>query len=376
MHSLIAHEKQRPKPITLLYVKSVPYTNSIRGIFSFARTVAPCLLIIEDIDTQITPDKLSYFFNEVDGLENNDGVLMVATTNHLDKLDEGLKRPSRFDRRYLFPLPEEAERTQYCEFWRKKLARNGAKVEFPRELSGKIAGITGGFSFATMKEAFVATLLALARKDDEDQGVVVLEKSHDDLDDLPLWKEMQVQVKLLRKEMGKAQPAPERALNYKKDTTAAPATNSRQSMPQIRYDDGLTEEQWLAAVDDSDDTIGAAMKRKAARIARRSLHSPRALRSQTADPHPVDLFSSLYEPGGSFLNSAGDGFASPSPSAMATADARIPISYPVRPMLAGLSPPLRPGSNCLLAQNEYPRILGQADVRFRGPGWRGDWGGR
>jgi ATP-dependent helicase STH1/SNF2 len=38
---------------------------------------------------------------------------------------------------------------------------------------------------------------------------------------------------------------------------------------QIRYDDGLTEEQWLAAVDDSDDSIGDAAKRKAARIDKR-----------------------------------------------------------------------------------------------------------
>jgi hypothetical protein len=207
MHSLITHSKQRPKPITLLYVKSIPYTSSIRSIFTFARFYAPCLLIIEDIDTQVTRDKLSYFFNEIDGLENNDGILMVATTNHLDRLDEGLKRPSRFDRRYLFPLPELSERTQYAEFWRRKLERNGAKVEFPQELSGRIAEITAGFSFATMKEAFVATLLVLARKGDEDRGFAVREKGHEGIDELPLWKEIQVQVKLLRKEMEKTKRA-------------------------------------------------------------------------------------------------------------------------------------------------------------------------
>jgi hypothetical protein len=213
MHSLITHH--RPKPITLLYVKSVPNIYSIRSIFGFARTVEPCLLIIEDIDTQITPDKLSYFFNEVDGLENNDGILMIATTNHLDKLDEGLKRPSRFDRRYVFPLPRLAGRTQYAEFWRKKLDKNGAKVEFPKPLSSKIAGITSGFSFATMKEAFISTLLSLARNGDDKTR----DTGHDDIDDLPLWKEMQIQVKLLRKEMEKSKsnrvsPPPSRLQKY------------------------------------------------------------------------------------------------------------------------------------------------------------------
>ncbi|EXJ75567.1 uncharacterized protein A1O5_00073 [Cladophialophora psammophila CBS 110553] len=38
---------------------------------------------------------------------------------------------------------------------------------------------------------------------------------------------------------------------------------------QVKYDDGLTEEQWLAAVDDSDDSIGEAAKRKQARIEKR-----------------------------------------------------------------------------------------------------------
>ena len=38
---------------------------------------------------------------------------------------------------------------------------------------------------------------------------------------------------------------------------------------QVRYDDGLTEEQWLAAVDDSDDSLGDAVKRKQARIDKR-----------------------------------------------------------------------------------------------------------
>lgn len=42
---------------------------------------------------------------------------MVASTNHLDQLDPGLSsRPSRFDRKYLFPLPSEAERIMYCDY--------------------------------------------------------------------------------------------------------------------------------------------------------------------------------------------------------------------------------------------------------------------
>lgn len=42
---------------------------------------------------------------------------MVATTNHLDELDPGLsKRPSRFDRKYLFPQPNQEERVLYGKY--------------------------------------------------------------------------------------------------------------------------------------------------------------------------------------------------------------------------------------------------------------------
>lgn len=87
---------------------------------------------------------------------------MVGSTNHLELLDPGIaKRPSRFDRKYLFPDPNEEQRTKYCEFWRKKLSDN-EEVEFPSELCPAIAKITSKFSFAYIQEAFVATLLALA----------------------------------------------------------------------------------------------------------------------------------------------------------------------------------------------------------------------
>lgn len=73
---------QRSPKIPSLYVKSAPYTWSIRAVFEFARRMTPCLLVLEDIETIVTPANRSYFFNEVDGLENNDGMLMVATTNY------------------------------------------------------------------------------------------------------------------------------------------------------------------------------------------------------------------------------------------------------------------------------------------------------
>lgn len=50
----------------------------IRWIFTKARQESPCLLIFEDLDSLITDMNRSFFLNEVDGLEDNDGLLMVC----------------------------------------------------------------------------------------------------------------------------------------------------------------------------------------------------------------------------------------------------------------------------------------------------------
>ena len=63
MHSLF---EKYEDGIPSLYVKSAPRTWDIRSIFQMARNEAPCLLVLEDIDTIVTPNSRSYFFNEVD----------------------------------------------------------------------------------------------------------------------------------------------------------------------------------------------------------------------------------------------------------------------------------------------------------------------
>ncbi|KAL8716867.1 MAG: hypothetical protein Q9225_005839 [Loekoesia sp. 1 TL-2023] len=231
-----------PSPIPTLYVRSLSSYGgpeyAIASIFNQARKQAPCLLVFEDLDSIITDNVRSYFLNEVDGLESNDGILMVGSTNHLESLDKGIRnRPSRFDRKYLFPEPGLEERIAYCELWRGKLGiedgdggkENDSNVEFPQVLCKAIAGITGGFSFAYIQEAFVASLLAIAadqeeeRDSEEEEEIEALEPKYEwegrwnevyvggvgrlvrdedkDLDRYELWRQMKKQVKILRDEL-------------------------------------------------------------------------------------------------------------------------------------------------------------------------------
>jgi transitional endoplasmic reticulum ATPase len=211
MHGLT---KRLNPTVETLYVKTLNSflgpEYSILAIFQKARQMAPCMLVFEDIDSLINPGVRSYFLNAVDGLESNHGILMVGSTNHLERLDPGIaKRPSRFDRKYLFDLPTHDERMQYAQYWRHKL-RDNKKIDFPEVLCGMIADITDEFSFAYMKEAFIATLLSIVRNqnptkeessdktgvgdDDNGGGKGAAEKTI-------LWKEFKKQVKILRDEM-------------------------------------------------------------------------------------------------------------------------------------------------------------------------------
>ncbi|KAG7137154.1 putative ATPase YjoB like protein [Verticillium longisporum] len=199
--------------VPTLYVRSLDSWSgpsaAISQIFNKAREFAPCYLVLEDIDTIITDDVRSYFLNEVDGLKSNDGIFIIASTNHLDRLDPGIaKRPSRFDRKYLFPDPNVDQREAYCRFWQAKLKSN-KDIEFPDRLCRAIAEITDKFSFAYIQEAFVAALLALARRGSgagerrtsgasADAWIVVSDDAGDGLDKLVLWVEIQKQIEILR----------------------------------------------------------------------------------------------------------------------------------------------------------------------------------
>ncbi|KAM0343534.1 hypothetical protein ACHAPU_008429 [Fusarium lateritium] len=207
----------RTPAIPTVYVRSLESwmgpQHSLHVIFEKAREFAPCYLVFEDIDSLVTPDTRSYFLNEVDGLKENDGIFIIASTNHLENLDPGIsKRPSRFDRKYYFPDPNLDQREAYCRFWQKKLEPN-KDIDFPDKLCGAIAKITDKFSFAYIQEAFVASLLAIARRSKVNSarsscdGFWVLvgdcqspgaSWDEDDLSKLELWTEIKKQVKILR----------------------------------------------------------------------------------------------------------------------------------------------------------------------------------
>ncbi len=137
-----------------LYIKSL---HGIQQVFDRARRTSPCILVIEDLDLQLHPQMRSAFLNELDGFAANIGIITLATTNHPERLDPGiLDRPSRFDRKYHFELPDAPERSTYLALWNASLK---PALQLSTEGISKISELTADFSFAYLKELFLSSMM-------------------------------------------------------------------------------------------------------------------------------------------------------------------------------------------------------------------------
>lgn len=106
------------------------------------------VLIFEDVDTVASSlGRRSSFLNFLDGVNQLDNTLVIATTNHPNRLDTALvKRPSRFDKLYKIDFPNLESR--------KKFLKRHFK-ELKGDILTKYAQLTEGFSGAHFKELFI-----------------------------------------------------------------------------------------------------------------------------------------------------------------------------------------------------------------------------
>ena len=149
--------------IPALYVQSLKHRyfeseQLLQMVFDRARELRPSVLIMEDLDSLVDEQNQSFFLNQLDGFERNHGLIVLATTNHPDRIDSAIiDRPSRFDRKYHFNLPTTEHRTQFLQGWRRKLSE---RLSWSEDSVARIAEKTADFSFAYLKELVISSLLA------------------------------------------------------------------------------------------------------------------------------------------------------------------------------------------------------------------------
>ena len=129
----------------------------VRDLFDQARTRAPAIVFIDEIDALGTrrdarglvgnderEQTLNQLLAEMDGFEQSSGVVVLAATNRPDALDPALRRPGRFDREVIVPLPNRAERRAILS-----THARGKNLEQDVDL-GQVAAATPGFSGADL----------------------------------------------------------------------------------------------------------------------------------------------------------------------------------------------------------------------------------
>jgi hypothetical protein len=129
--------------------------GALTDAFEYAQEQGPSLLYMEDLDTMLSRGNvtLSHFLNLMDGISSCEGVLVIATANDLSKLSEAvIDRPSRFDRKWKFPLPDAKMSAEYLKKW-------FGETKGSKKIINEIVKDTvdGRFSYAYLKELYITS---------------------------------------------------------------------------------------------------------------------------------------------------------------------------------------------------------------------------
>jgi cell division protease FtsH len=148
--------------------------SRVRELFEKARSLQPAIIFIDEIDSiararsanasmgggnDEREQTLNQILTEMDGFDNNTGIVVIAATNRIDILDPAIKRPGRFDRQITINNPNLKERLAIL-----KVHAKGKRLDTSVALS-QIAQRTIGFSGADLANVLnEAAILATRRQ--------------------------------------------------------------------------------------------------------------------------------------------------------------------------------------------------------------------
>ena len=126
----------------------------VRDMFEQAKKNAPCILFVDEVDAvgrqrgaglgggnDEREQTLNQLLVEMDGFEENLGVIVIAATNRPDVLDAALLRPGRFDRQVVVPLPDIRGREEILRVHLRKI--RSAKDVRPKVIARGTPGFAG-----------------------------------------------------------------------------------------------------------------------------------------------------------------------------------------------------------------------------------------
>lgn len=157
--------------------------SKVRDLFKQAKDKAPCIVFIDEIDAigkkrdghlggnDEREQTLNQLLTEMDGFEENTGVIILAATNRPESLDAALTRPGRFDRRVPVELPDLKGREEILKVHADKV-KTADQIDFER-----IARMASGASGAELANIVNEAALRAVRSGREKVTQTDLEES-------------------------------------------------------------------------------------------------------------------------------------------------------------------------------------------------------
>jgi cell division protease FtsH len=160
----------------------------VRDMFEQAKKNSPCIIFIDEIDAvgrsrgigtgggnDEREQTLNQLLVELDGFEENSGVIVIAATNRADVLDKALLRPGRFDRQVMVSLPDIKGREEI-------LLVHIRKVPLDKDVQVDIlARGTPGFTGADLANLVNEAALSAAKENKRTVGMEDFEQAKDKL---------------------------------------------------------------------------------------------------------------------------------------------------------------------------------------------------
>ncbi|WP_373438779.1 ATP-dependent zinc metalloprotease FtsH [Metamycoplasma equirhinis] len=158
----------------------------VRDMFEDARKNAPAIIFIDELDAvgrsrgagigggnDEREQTLNQLLVEMDGIQENSGILIMAATNRTDVLDPALLRPGRFDRTITVALPDIKEREAIL-----KLHARGKRIDNSVNFA-HVARRTPGFSGAQLENVINEAALLSVREKNEIISIVHIDEAID-----------------------------------------------------------------------------------------------------------------------------------------------------------------------------------------------------
>ena len=161
--------------------------SKVRDLFRQAKEKAPCIVFIDEIDAigkkrdghiggnDEREQTLNQLLTEMDGFEDNSGVIILAATNRPESLDPALTRPGRFDRRVPVELPDLKGREEILKVHARKI-KVAEDVDF-QQIARMASGASGAELANIVNEAALRAVRdgrAFATQSDLEESIEVV----------------------------------------------------------------------------------------------------------------------------------------------------------------------------------------------------------